>query len=59
MTSNSNYGPVAIESLINYYPTYDILNRALSTSKEKVNRLNIYIDLKNISQAIYLEFMIR
>jgi len=55
----SNYGPVAIESLINYYPTYDILNRALSTSKEKVNRLNIYIDLKNISQAIYLEFMIR
>jgi len=58
-SAKQNYGPIQIETLVNYYPTYDILAKALSTMETKPRRLNLYIDLKNITQTVYLEFMVR
>lgn len=40
-------------SLISFYPTYSILDEVLSFSNYQ--NLNIYIDLKNVFQALYLE----
>ena len=58
-STKNNYGPFQIETLVNYYPTHDILSKALSTMVEEPKRLNIYLDLKNIMQAVYLEFVVR
>lgn len=43
-------------SLLSYYPTYSVLDEALSSSSYK--NLNIYIDLKNVFQTLYLEHAI-
>jgi len=43
-------------SLISFYPTYSILDEVLSFSNYK--NLNIYIDLKNVFQALYLEYAV-
>ncbi len=43
-------------SLLSYYPTYSILDEVLSSSSYK--NLNIYIDLKNVFQTLYLEHAI-
>jgi len=43
-------------SLISYYPSYSILDEVLSFSDYK--NLNIYIDLKNVFQALYLEYAV-
>jgi len=43
-------------SLISYYPSYSILDEVLSFSDYK--SLNIYIDLKNVFQALYLEYAV-
>ncbi len=41
-------------SIFSYYPTYSILDEALSSVPD-CNCLNIYLDVKNIMQTIYLQ----
>lgn len=43
-------------SLLSYYPTYSILDEVLSYSNYKT--LNIYIDLKNCLQSVYMKHAI-
>jgi hypothetical protein len=42
-------------SLLSYYPTYAILDEVLSKG---YNELNLYIDLKNVFQSLYMEHSI-
>ncbi len=44
-------------SIISYYPTYDLLDEIISSSS-KCNGLNIFIDLKNVMQTLYMEHAI-
>ena len=43
-------------SLLSYYPTYAILDEILSYGNYKT--LNIYMDLKNVMQSVYMEHAI-
>jgi len=42
-----------MQNLISYYPTYSLLDYLLSYAKS--DRLNIYIDLKNVMKPLYME----
>lgn len=43
-------------SILSYYPKYSILD---SIVKDKYKQLNIYIDLKNCLQSIYMEHVVK
>jgi len=45
------------ESIFSYYPTYSILDEILSTGK--YDQINIFIDLKNNLQTLYMEHSIK
>ena len=43
-------------SLLSYYPTYEILDSTLS--KGNYNKINLFVDLKNSLQTVYLKHAI-
>jgi len=46
-----------LENLISYYPTYSILDEIVNYNSYK--EINLYLDLKNISQALYQEWAVQ
>lgn len=47
---------MSVASLLSYYPTYSILDEIVSY--KNYNTLNIYVDLKNCLQSVYMEHAI-
>jgi len=45
-----------MSNLLSYYPTYSILDEVLSSGK--YDTINLYIDLKNCLQTLFMKFMI-
>ena len=47
----------APQSILSYYPTYGVLDEIVSYNNYK--KINIFVDLKNALQSLYLEYTVK